>query len=239
MNNIDIDTTVYKLKDIDFEQHSSFCLLSSRKSGKSFMIRNLVYLLFKQKKIDTIYIFSKTAHLDSFYLSWVDKNYIFPLEMIQPMINFLFKIQESLLKKNQKLQNICIVLDDIDCSAKTDRELEQVYTLGRHYNMTVILSAQIGKQGVSNLIRNNCQYTFIRKLSAETIMSSVYESFMNSPFDKRHDLLMFVKENNEDYQFILYLNDDRPKNKSLMIIKGEEVNFKFEYNGKNIKKPEK
>jgi hypothetical protein len=202
------------------------------------MIRNLVYLLFKQKKIDTLYIFSKTAHLDTFY-NWVDKQYIFPLEMIQPMINFLFKIQESLLKKGQKLQNICIVLDDIDCSAKSNSELEFVFTLGRHYNMSVILSAQIGKQAISPAIRSNCQYIFIRKLSAETIMTSVYDSFMNSPFDKRHDLLMFVKENNEDYQFILYLNDDRPKNKSLMIIKGEEVNFKFEYNGKNIKKPEK
>jgi hypothetical protein len=165
-NNINIDTKVHHLREFDFEEHSSFCLLSSRKSGKSFMIRNLVYLLFKQKKIDTLYIFSKTAHLDKFYLSWVDKHYIFPLEMIQPMINFLFKIQESLMKKNARLQNICIVLDDIDCTAKATTELEFVFTLGRHYNMTIIMSAQIGKSGVSPAIRANTQYIFIRKLKS-------------------------------------------------------------------------
>jgi hypothetical protein len=237
MNNIDIgiNTTPIHLKDIDFEKDSSYCLLSSRKSGKSFMIRNLIYLLFKQNKIDICYIFSKTAHLDKFYLDWIDKRYIFPLEKIGPMISFLFQIQESLIAKKQKLQNICIVLDDIDCSAKSDKELEQVFTLGRHYNLTVILSAQIGKQGVSSLIRNNCQYTFIRKLSAETIMSSVYESFMNSPFDKRVDLLRFVKDNNENYQFILYLNDDRSKNESLKVVKADEVKFYINYQEKKKK----
>jgi hypothetical protein len=51
--------------------------------------------------------------------------------------------------------------------------------------------------------------------------------------------IVYLEVPQEDYQFILYLNDDRSKSDSLKIVKADEVNFRFEYHGKNNKKQEK
>ena len=145
---INIDTTVHKLEDFDFKQHSSFCLLSARKTGKSYLIRNLIYLLFKQKKISQIYIFSRTAHVDPFYLSWVSPEYIFPLESIEKAVALISRVQETNIKNKKPVENVCCLFDDIDVTARASSELEQLFTLGRHF---ICLS----NSGVSSAIHNN------------------------------------------------------------------------------------
>ena len=57
-NTIDYDTNAIQLNDINFQENATYTLLSCRKSGKSYLVRNLIYLLLKQKKIDLIYVFS-------------------------------------------------------------------------------------------------------------------------------------------------------------------------------------
>jgi hypothetical protein len=52
---------------------------------------------------------------------------------------------------------------------------------------------------------------------------------LNSEFDNGNELYEYVKNNNENHQFILYLNDDRPVSESIAIVKAKEVKFKFEY----------
>ena len=44
-----------------------------------------------------------------------------------------------------------------------------------------------------------------------------------------NELFEYVKSNTEDYQFILYLNDDRPQNDSIKLVKATSKKFKFTY----------
>ena len=70
-----VDTEVHKLSEFEFQQHATYTLLSSRKSGKSYLVKNLVYLLFKRKLTDIVYIISFTAHVDKNY-SWIPREYV-------------------------------------------------------------------------------------------------------------------------------------------------------------------
>jgi hypothetical protein len=220
--NTNIDNTVHSLDEYQFPANSTFTLLSARKSGKSYLIRNLVYLLLKNKLIDLIYCFSYTADIDDAY-GWLSKEYIFNPKKMDETIELIFKMQ-----KQPKRRKICIICDDFDITSQSD-SLDMLYTRGRHYDITTILSAQITTRGVSTSIRNNTQFLFIRKLNAKTIKDNVFQMLLNSEFDNGNELYEYVKNNNENHQFILYLNDDRPVSDSIAIVKAKEVKFKFEY----------
>ena len=228
MNNdniIDIDTTVHKLDDYDFKKNATYTLLSSRRSGKSFMIRNLVYLLMKRKLIDVVYVFSYTADVDESY-NWVAKEYIINPKKMDKTVELIMQVQKSL---GDKAKKVCLVFDDYDITSQSD-SLDTVFVRGRHYGLSVILSCQITTKSISPSIRNNTQYLFVRKLNSKTIKENVYNMLLNSEFDTPNDLYKFVKTNIENYQFILYLNDDdRPPSEALQLVKARPVKFRFDY----------
>ena len=228
MNNdniIDIDTTVHKLEDYDFKKDATYTMLSARRSGKSFMIRNLIYLLMKRGLINTVYVFSYTADVDPTY-NWVAKEYIINPKKMDKTVELIMQVQKSL---GERAKNVCIVCDDFDITSQSD-SLDMLYTRGRHYHITTVLSAQITTKGVSTAIRNNSQYLFVRKLNSKTIKENVYNMLLNSEFDSGQDLYKFVKNNTTDYQFILYLaDDDRPPSEALQLVKARPVKFRFDY----------
>jgi hypothetical protein len=184
------------------------------------MIRNLVYLLLKQKKIDVIYLFSYTADVDEAY-NWIDKSFIFNPDIMEKTIDLIFQMQKA--HSNRK---VCIIADDFNLTSSND-SLNSLYTRGRHYNITTILSAQVTTRGISTSIRNNTIYLFVRKLNARTIKDCVFQILLNTEFDDSKTFYNFVKNNNENYSFILYFNDDRPSKDSISVVKATDVKFKF------------
>ena len=219
------DSTVYHLDDFDFKANATYTLLSARRSGKSFMIKNLVYLLLKRKLIDMLYVVSYTASLDDAYTSWVPPSLVIHPSKMAQTIELIMKVQKSLGSKAKK---VCFIFDDFDLTSSSD-SINSLYTLGRHFNITTILSAQITTKGVSTSIRNNTQYLFIRKLNSKTIKDNVFNMLLNTNFNSGSDLYEYVKSNTEDYQFILYLNDDRSQNDSIKLVKATSKKFKFTY----------
>ena len=147
MNNdniINIDTTVHPLDEYEFKKDATYTMLSARRSGKSFMIRNLVYLLMKRKLIDVVYVFSYTADIDEAY-NWVAKEYIINPKNMDKTVDLIMKVQKSLLDKAKK---VCIVCDDFDITSQSD-SLDMLYTRGRHYHITTVLSCQITTKSIS------------------------------------------------------------------------------------------
>ena len=218
------DYTVHQLRDYQFKNNASYTLLSARMSGKSFLIRQLVYLLLKRKQIDVIYCFSYTADVDEAY-NWLAKEYIIDPKMCTNFINLIFKVQKQNINKRQK---VCFIFDDFDITSQNDA-LDMLYTRGRHYDITTILSCQLTTKSVSPAIRNNSQYTFVRKLNSESIKKGIFSMLLNTNFDKPQAFYEFVKKHNVNYQFILYLNDDRPPEDSIQLIKADDVKFKVAY----------
>lgn len=220
----DYDNTVHNLDDFEFEKNAFFLLLSSRKSGKSFMIKNLAYILLQRRMVNYIYVFSATARkaVSSGY-EWLDKRCVMSTDLIDEGIEYLMNIQE----KNNNASKILIILDDIDLNKSYANSIERLATRGRHYNITTILSAQVTNHAISHAIKSNSEYVFIRTLTANSIKKEVYSVFQNTTFEYPRDLYKFVKKNNSDYQFVLYLNDNRPPQDSIKVVKANEQKFKY------------
>jgi hypothetical protein len=176
-----------------------------------------------------MYLVSYTADVDKSY-SWLAKEYIIHPKNMDKTIQLILQIQKLPNRKN-----ICIAFDDFDISSQSD-SLDLLYTRGRHYGITTILSCQITTKSISPAIRNNTIYLFFRKLNSKTIKDNIFNMLLNTEFENGKDLNDFTNEHIEDYQFILYLNDDRPARDAIKIVKAEDKDFEIEYI--KSKKPE-
>jgi hypothetical protein len=154
----------------------------------------------------------------------VSERIYFNPDITEQTIDLIFKMQKS----NAIKRKACIICDDFDLTSSHD-SLNALHTRGRHYNITTILSAQITTKGISTSIRNNTNFLFVRKLNAKTLTDNVFQMLLNKEFHKGHDFYNFVKQNNGNFQFILYLNDDRPSNEAISIVKASKANFQFNY----------
>lgn len=223
MEEFEYDKTPIKLSDIEFDQHAFFLLLSSRKSGKSFMIQDLAYTLLKRGLVNYVYLFSATAKKSSAGYEWIDKRCIIDVDMIDEGINYILNLQE----KDDKENNVLVILDDIDLNTRYTDSIDKLATRGRHYRITTVLSAQITNFAVTHSIKANAQYVFIRTLTANAIKKEVYSIFSNTMFEYPRELYKFVRQNNRNYQFVVYFNDNREPEETIKVVKAEQQNFMY------------
>jgi len=83
-----------------------------------------------------------------------------------------------------------------------------LFSLGRHFYITVIISIQYPKFILNSVIRNNIDYLFfseLNKKAIEAIYDTVYIDMNIKQFSK------FLNDNNNDYQFIFYDNKIKEK----------------------------
>jgi len=217
------DTTPQSLSEFEFEQHAFYLLLSSRKSGKSFMIQDLTYTLLKRKLVNYVYLFSATAKKASAGYDWIDKRCVMDVDMIDDGIQYILNLQE----KNEGKNNVLVIFDDIDLNRGYTDSIDKLATRGRHYGVTTILSAQITNYAVSHGIKANAQYVFIRTLTANSIKKEIYSMFSNTMFEFPRELYKFVRKNNRAYQFVMYLNDNREPEDTIKVIKAQQQKFKY------------
>ena len=223
--------------EITLNRESFILILSIRRSGKSFLISQLIYNFMnnadENNKTSHLYMFSNTAKIDQKgQYNFVDKKSIFSAkpENIERVVKRIVEIQKETHKKN----HVLLVFDDIDLSSKYSSSIEWLAVQGRHYNITVILSAQIATTAISPLIRNNYTYLFFRKLNKETIEKTIYGMIINNEFENAKDFREFVSDNIHDYQFIFYNNDSDEK--QLSIIKASSIPKEYKY---MVKAPQK
>jgi len=136
----------------------------------------------------------------------------------------ILKYQEKQIMKNNKCKCL-MVLDDVNIEAKSS-VLNQVFTKGRHYGITVIMSVQFPRHVCSKIIRNNIDYLFISELNNETMINIIKECITISGIDAK-DIFNYIINNNHDYQFILYNNTEKDKHKRLSVIKAKLLQLKL------------
>eukprot|EP00035_Acanthoeca_spectabilis_P006898 m.130386 g.130386 ORF g.130386 m.130386 type:complete len:162 (+) comp13712_c0_seq2:2095-2580(+) len=141
------DTTVHSLRHFEFEPDAFYLLLSSRKSGKSFMIQDLVYTLLQRKMVNYIYLFSETAKKSTAGYEWIDPRCIMDNSMIDEGVEYIMNLQEKTDNKNKVL----IIFDDIDLNRSYSDTIDRLATRCRHYKCTTVLSAQITNFAVSHV----------------------------------------------------------------------------------------
>lgn len=114
-----------------------------------------------------------------------------------------------------------LVLDDVNLLQNNrSKLLSQVFSLGRHLFLTIIVSVQYPRYILNGLIRNNIDYLFFSELNPQALKGIYEMTFTNM---KIKEFEAFVEENNRDYQFILYNNKERDRNNRISIVKAELI----------------
>lgn len=218
--------------NLGLELDAFICLLSARRTGKSVLMAELMYYYLNHPDLNGadmyLYLFSNTAGLHSGtneQYDFLDKQTIIPArpEIMNKVIRGLFESQKKTKFKNK----ILICFDDIVITHKYEI-IEMLASLGRHYGITTILSAQIATSCISPTIRNNTSYLFFRRLTNNSIKDNIYP-ILGIAFENPRSLVKFTEDNIKNYQFIFYNNNKDYDEDSIQIIKSEPVPKDFKY----------
>lgn len=164
-----IDLNEFNMKNLF--QNSSILIIGKRRSGKSWLLRDIFY---NKKDIPSGIVFSGSEHVAPFFSKFIPDIYIYkdfdPRIMENAFINQKNKLRKY--QKNEKYlddegkcldNSFFVVLDDMLAEGKKWKNDETIKTLflnGRHYNIFNCVTLQYLK-GVPPDIRQNIDYVFI------------------------------------------------------------------------------
>ena len=204
----------------------SCTVVSKRNSGKSFLVRDIVYELSKQGRINQVIVMSNTSgqSLNA------DYDYMPPAMLMMYKEATILKIMEMQQKqiKAGKIREILLVLDDVvgsdtSNSAEGSRLIRSIFANSRHYHISVILLSQIATRLLQPAIRENSDVIFFSRLNRKSL-ETMAEAVCN--IDKKA-FVAISEKNNKNYSFIFYNNQTQSNNPEdfLFIVKAKERKF--------------
>jgi hypothetical protein len=162
--------------------------LGSRRTGKSFLIRDLLY---HHRTIPIGICMSGTESANPFFGDFIPDSYIYS-EFDPVLLTNIYHKQQRKINRNRKAgvgdngktpaNNLFLILDDMMNSAdiwKRDETIKTVFYNGRHYNIMCIISSQyinILPPG----IRQNFDYVFVFDEPSIQNRRKIYESFFGA-----------------------------------------------------------
>jgi hypothetical protein len=163
------------------------------------LISVLIQELVKQGKADLVMVMSQTVGVNDDY--W----FINP-RLRQPFNEATIKKlmdRQSKVKKSEREQCL-LVLDDVLSSkdAENSRFIKRLYTLGRHYDISVILISQTSNVALTPAIKQNSDYILYSRLNRYQL-AALHESVTN--MDKR-DFIAYSEALNKNYTFLVVDN---------------------------------
>jgi hypothetical protein len=204
----------------------SCTVVSKRNSGKSFLVRDMVYELSKQGRINQVIVMSNTSgqSLNA------DYDYMPPAMLMMYKEATILKIMEMQQKmiKAGKIREILLVLDDVvgsdtSNSAEGSRLIRSIFANSRHYHISVILLSQIATRLLQPAIRENSDVIFFSRLNRKSL-ETMSEAVCN--IDKKV-FVAIAEKNNKNYSFIFYNNQTQSNNPQefLFVVKAKERKF--------------
>lgn len=190
---------------------------SKRASGKTFLCNYLLKHFSDNNRFDYYILFSQTSHVSGDFACIPQKCHF--KEFTEKTLNKVFEFQTK-QKKSNNPKNCLIIIDD--CIGGIGHDflilLNKLYSLGRHYNISIILLTQYLKNSLSPVIRNNVDYMFFSINNRNTV--DVIYDMVVYPHDRK-TFYKFVHENTTDYRFIIYDNTKSSSN-NFSIIKASD-----------------
>jgi len=203
----------------NIKDHSCILSLGKRRSGKSFLQRDIIYNHYcKDKKYKFIILISPTANLNDDY-NFIPKEYKFE-NFSEILLKNLFKRQELLIKKYGKRKDLSVllILDDcIDLSNKRQSNLlSYIFVRGRHLLISCICGFQYLKSvELKPSTRQQIDYVFCFSQSNKDTIKLVADEWLggtneaidvvkNIPNRKTHKILVIDNTEDEDnlYHYI-------------------------------------
>ena len=175
-------------------------ITSKRKSGKSQLTR---WLIMKERhKFSKIFLISPTETMNHHYEKIISKKNMyktFSETWLKKLMDKMSKINDR--KTNEDANHVLIILDDCALSIeKADKTMELLYSIGRHYFISVILISQYLYQ-FSRTMRQNSDWVICGQGNAKTLQN-LNEEFLfgNITKDEFNDM---YKDATSNHGFLL------------------------------------
>ena len=190
----------------------SMAVASKRNTGKTLLISALIREMLARQQVKQVLVMSQTVHVNRDY-------WFLPERMRQPFSEDVIKKlmdRQAAIKKEERDQ-ILLVLDDVlsDKEAEKSRFIKRLFTLGRHYDINVVLISQTSNVALSPGIKQNADYIVYSRLNRYQL-ASLWESITN--MDKR-DFIAYSEANNKNYTFLVVDNTSQSNNPADFLLK--------------------
>jgi hypothetical protein len=183
---INYGATKLQIKKFDLSKmcdHATICLIAKRATGKSFLVKELMY---HKRKIPTIIAISKTEKLNCFYSNFIPDSYIYS-DFSTEILTRLFKRQSQIIednkireKENRRKKDGSVMLIMDDClSVKgwtRDSNILELFYNGRHSLISFILTIQYAV-GIPPDLRSNFDYIFLLAEDAVSSRKRLYDHY--------------------------------------------------------------
>lgn len=175
----------------DIVPYASICVVASRGSGKSFLVREILY---NHRDITTVVI-APTDRMSEFYNDFIPSSYIF-YEYTSEILSKIFKRQMDIIERNKKRvkegkklldDRLFLIMDDCLASKSSwmkDQNILELLQNGRHYKIYNVIVAQYALS-LSVELRSNFDYIFLLGEDFVSNRRRLYEQFcgMFASFD--------------------------------------------------------
>lgn len=173
-----VQLNVKKLIVKDVACDSTIAIIAPRRSGKSFLIRDILY--HKRKQLNYGVVFCGTENFNHFYKSFIPSTYIYETFDSKKLENIVNK-QKIIIANNGKRDDnrMFIVFDDIlqeEKLWKKDKTVLELFFNGRHLNIMFIISIQY-PLGLSPSMRMNIDFTFFFNESQDDMVRKYFTYF--------------------------------------------------------------
>jgi hypothetical protein len=174
---------IKKFDIINMCEHATICLIAKRATGKSFLVKEI---LFHKRNIPTIIAISKTEKLNSFYSDFIPDSYIYS-DFSSEILSRLFKRQSQIIEDNKRRDkedkekkdgSVMLIMDD--CLSQKgwtrDSNILELFYNGRHSLISFILTIQYAV-GIPPDLRSNFDYIFLLAEDAVSSRKRLYDHY--------------------------------------------------------------
>jgi len=190
----------------------SMALASKRNTGKTLLVSVLIKALLQEKAVDMVLVMSQTQHVNDDY-SFLPKRLrqAFSEELIKKLMDTQGKVKKA------KRDQILLVLDDVlsDKEAEKSRFIKRLYTLGRHYDISIILISQTSNVALTPAIKQNSDWLLYSRQN-RYMLESIWASVCN--IDKK-TFIQWSEENNKNYTFLVVDNTSQSNDPAEFLLK--------------------
>jgi hypothetical protein len=178
----------FNMRDITFKINDSkgpvVCLIGRRDSGKSFLVKDLLYY---HQDIPIGTVIAGTEEGNGFYGKMVPKLFIhneYKTEIIENVLKRQRQVMKQINKELEtfKKSNIdpraFVILDDClyDNSWSRDKMMRLLFLNGRHWKVMLVLTMQY-PLGIPPTLRTNIDYVFILREPYIANRKRIYENY--------------------------------------------------------------
>ena len=204
-----------KLKKFDMstiEDHKIIVMIGKRGTGKSFLIKDLLY---NKEDIPVGTVVSPTEKMNKFFSHFIPPIFIHD-EYTPELVRNVLKRQSDIIKKINSGEygddvdpRAFLIFDDClyDDKWAKDKNMKAIFMNGRHFKLTFLLTMQF-PLGIKPHMRTNIDYTFILRENIVSNRRRIYEHYAGM-FPTFDIFCKIMDECTENYECLVIHNNSK------------------------------